>query len=62
MSEDLEQLPARERAHTLSRERKARPPKVVQVNPGLRKVTMDLAEKRREAAKARKAARSVGPD
>jgi hypothetical protein len=46
---DLEQLPDKEKAKLSARDRKLRGPKVVVDNPGLRKVTLDLAEKRRQA-------------
>jgi hypothetical protein len=49
VSEDLEGLPAKEKARVKSRDRKIRGPKVVSDNPGLRKLTIDLAEKRRQA-------------
>jgi hypothetical protein len=49
MSEDLENLPPTERARVKARDRKVRGPKVVVDNPGLRKVTLQLAERRREA-------------
>jgi hypothetical protein len=49
MSDELEQLPDKEKAKLGARDRKLRGPKVVVDNPGLRKVTLDLAEKRRQA-------------
>jgi hypothetical protein len=51
VTEDLEMLPARERARVRSRDRKVRGPKVVVDNPGLKKLTLELAEKRRQARK-----------
>jgi hypothetical protein len=51
VSEDQEMLPARERARVRSRDRKVRGPKVVVDNPGLKKLTLELAEKRRQARK-----------
>jgi hypothetical protein len=45
---DLEHLPDKEKAKLSARDRKLRGPKVVVDNPGLRKVTLDLAEKRRQ--------------
>jgi hypothetical protein len=51
VSEDLEQLPEPEKARVKSRDRKLRGPKVVVDNPGLRKVQMQLAERRRAARK-----------
>jgi hypothetical protein len=53
MSEDLEMLPPRERARVRSRDRKVRGPKVVVDNPGLKKLTLELAEKRRQARRTR---------
>jgi hypothetical protein len=41
-----EELSPKERAHVKARERKARKPKVVAVNPGLRNLALHLAEKR----------------
>lgn len=46
MSED-DELPSRERARVRSRDRKVRGPRVVVDNPGLRKLAMYLAERRR---------------
>jgi hypothetical protein len=42
-------LPSRERARVRSRDRKVRGPKVVVDNAGLKKLTLELAEKRRQA-------------
>jgi hypothetical protein len=49
VSEDLEMLPPRERARVRSRDRKIRGPKVVVDNAGLKKLTLELAQKRRQA-------------
>ena len=49
MSEDIEMLPERERARVASRDRKIRGPKLVEDNPGLKKLTMQLALRRRIA-------------
>jgi hypothetical protein len=49
VSEDLEMLPPRERARARSRDRKIRGPKVVVDNAGLKKLTLELAQKRRQA-------------
>jgi hypothetical protein len=51
MSEDVEQLPEPEKARVKSRDRKVRGPKVIVDNPGLRKVQLQLAERRRAARK-----------
>lgn len=48
---DQEELPDKEKAKLGARDRKLRGPKVVMDNPGLRKLTLDLAEKRRQARK-----------
>ncbi len=48
MSDDLDHLTPREKAHDRSRERKIRGPKVVAVNPGLKKLAQHLADKRRK--------------
>jgi len=42
-------LPPRERARVRSRDRKIRGPKVVVDNAGLKKLTLELAHKRRAA-------------
>ena len=47
MSEDTDELPERERARVRSRDRKIRGPRVVVDNPGLKKLVVDLAERRR---------------
>jgi len=49
VSGELEELPDKDKAKLGARDRKLRGPKVVVDNPGLRKVTLDLAEKRRKA-------------
>ena len=49
MSEDVELLPDSEKARVKARDRKVRGPKVVVDNAGLRKVQMQLAERRRAA-------------
>lgn len=48
MGDDVDELPARERARVRSRDRKVRGPGVVVDNPGLKKLLVDLAEKRRQ--------------
>ena len=47
MTEDIEMLPERERSHVKSRDRKVRGPRVVEDNPGLKKLQMQLALRRR---------------
>ena len=46
MSEELEQVSPKEGAHARARDRKVRGPKVVSVNPGLKKLAAHLADKR----------------
>lgn len=48
MSEDLDRISPRESAHVKARDKKARGPKVVAVNPGLKKLAQHLAEKRKK--------------
>jgi hypothetical protein len=55
VSEDLELLPDSEKARVRARDRKVRGPKVVVDNAGLRKVQMQLAERRRAAQRKPKA-------
>jgi hypothetical protein len=49
MSDDLERISPRENAHNKARDRKSRPPKVIAVNPGLKKLALHIAEKSRKA-------------
>lgn len=51
MSEDLEGVSPRESAHTRARDRKVRGPKVVSVNPGLKKLAQHIADKTRRPKK-----------
>jgi hypothetical protein len=53
MAEDLERVSPREDAHVRARDKKVRGPKVVAVNPGLRKLAQHIAEKRRKKEKTR---------
>lgn len=53
MSEDLEQLPERERARVRARDRKLRGPKVVMDNPGLRKAALERARQELERRRRR---------
>jgi hypothetical protein len=46
MSDDLDRVSPRENAHVKARDKKVRGPKVVAVNPGLKKLAQHLAEKR----------------
>ena len=49
MSEDMEMMKERERARVRSRDRKQRGPAVVSDNPGLKKLQLQLALRRRSA-------------
>jgi len=46
VSDELDRVAPRESARTRSRDKKVRGPKVVSVNPGLKKLAEHLAEKR----------------
>ncbi len=46
MADDLDSVAPRESARVRARDKKARGPKVVSVNPGLRKLAQHIAEKR----------------
>ncbi len=52
MSDDTDLLPDRERARVRGRDRKVRGPRVIVDNPGLRQLTLHLAERRRTARAA----------
>ena len=45
MADDLDRVSPRESAHAKARDSKTRPPKVVSVNPGLRKLAQHIADK-----------------
>jgi hypothetical protein len=47
MSDELDRFAPRESARVKSRDKKVRGPKVVSVNPGLKKLAEHLADKRR---------------
>ena len=46
MSEELDRVSPRESAHVKARDKKVRGPKVIAVNPGLKKLAQHLADKR----------------
>ncbi len=46
MSDELDRVAPRESARNKARDKKLRGPKVVSVNPGMRKLAQHLAEKR----------------
>ena len=54
MADDLERIAPRESAHTRARDKKSQPPKVIAVNPGLKKLALHLADKRTKTAKKAK--------
>ncbi|HEV2140893.1 MAG TPA: hypothetical protein VGT01_06840 [Candidatus Dormibacteraeota bacterium] len=51
MSDELDRVAPRESARNRSRDKKIRGPKVVSVNPGLRKLAEHIAERRRRKKK-----------
>ena len=53
MADDLERLAPRESARTKARDKKSQPPKVIAVNPGLKKLALHLADKRKKKTKKR---------
>jgi hypothetical protein len=48
MSDDLERVSPSEHARVRARDKKVRGPKVVAVNPGLKKLAQHLADKRKK--------------
>jgi hypothetical protein len=52
MSDELDRVSPRENAHVKARDKKARGPKVVSVNPGLRKLAQHIADKSRQAKRS----------
>jgi hypothetical protein len=48
VSDDLERISPRESARNKARDKKASPPKVIAVNPGLKKLALHIADKRRK--------------
>src|SRR5258708_23260209 len=52
VNDDLDRIAPRESAHAKARDKKVRGPKVVAVNPGLKKLAQHLADKIRKKAKA----------
>jgi hypothetical protein len=51
MSDELENIAPREQARNRARDKKIRGPKMVAVNPGLKKLAQHLADKRRTKQK-----------
>jgi hypothetical protein len=48
VSDDLDRISPRESARNRARDKKARGPKVIAVNPGLKKLAEHIADKRRK--------------
>jgi hypothetical protein len=48
MTDDLDRLSPQESAHVKARDKKVRGPKIVSVNPGLKKLALHIAEERRK--------------
>lgn len=48
VSDDLERISPRESARNKARDKKSQPPKVIAVNPGLKKLALHLADKRKK--------------
>jgi hypothetical protein len=55
MSDDLDRVAPRESARVRARDKKVRGPRMVSVNPGLKKLALHLAEKRKRKKTDRKA-------
>jgi len=51
MSDELDGVAPRESARNKARDKKVRGPKVVSVNPGLKKLAQHIADKRRQKKK-----------
>jgi hypothetical protein len=59
MADDLERIAPRESARTKARDKKSQPPKVIAVNPGLKKLALHLADKRKKKATKKKATKGT---
>jgi hypothetical protein len=51
MSDELDRISPAESAHVKARDKKTRGPKVIAVNPGLKKLAQHLADKRTKKRK-----------
>jgi hypothetical protein len=51
MSDELDRVAPRESARNKARDKKVRGPRVVSVNPGLKKLAQHIAERRRQKKK-----------
>jgi hypothetical protein len=49
MTDELDRIEPREGAHVKARDKKVRGPKVIAVNPGLKKLALHIAGKRKKA-------------
>lgn len=52
MSDDLDSVSPTESAHVKARDKKTRGPKVIAVNPGLKKLAQHLADKSRKTKRS----------
>jgi len=55
MTDELDRIEPRESAHVKARDKKVQGPKVIAVNPGLKKLALHIAGKRRKKAKSKPA-------
>jgi hypothetical protein len=53
MTDDLDRIEPRESAHVKARDKKVRGPNVIAVNPGLKKLALHLADKRKKPKSSR---------
>ena len=49
VTDELDRIEPREGAHVKARDKKVRGPKVIAVNPGLKKLALHIADKRKKA-------------
>jgi hypothetical protein len=52
MTDELDRIEPRESAHVKARDKKVRGPKVIAVNPGLKKLAIHIADKRKKPTKS----------
>jgi hypothetical protein len=55
MTDELDRIEPRESAHVKARDKKVQGPKVIAVNPGLKKLALHIAGKRQKKAKPKPA-------
>jgi hypothetical protein len=53
MTDELDRIEPREGAHVRARDKKVRGPKVVAVNPGLKKLALHIADRSKKKPKPR---------